>query len=128
MTQSIQFLSNVEQIMKTRVVAVSINQSVRESRTIVERNNGDPVAVVDVNDNLIGVITWTDVLTNEPTTAGKLASHPRMTVGPHESAFSVISRMLSRRVDWVPVIANRKLVGTISRRCIMSAFGELHRA
>ncbi len=127
MTEAVQFLGNVEQIMKTHVSTVYADQSITKVRAVVEANNGEPVPVISTDNTLIGMITADDVLMDGPSTAGQLASHPRMTVAPHESAFSVAKRMLSRRVDWVPVLRNRKLVGTISRSCILSAFGEVHR-
>lgn len=128
MRESVPFLSNVEQIMKTHVATVTANQSVSTVRAIAEENDGNPVPVVDQDNRMIGVVTADKLLVDGTSTAGQLASHPRMTVAPHESAFSVASRMLSRRVDWVPVIQNRKLVGTISRDCILAAFGETNRA
>ncbi len=124
MTEQIQFLSSVQQIMSTGLSTVSADQSVSALRKAVEASDGDPVPVVDGDDTLVGVVTANDVLHDGPSTAGQLASHPRMTVAPHESAFSVVSRMLSRRVDWVPVLKDRKLVGAISRRVVLSAFGE----
>ena len=128
MTESIQFLSSVEQIMRTHVSTVSAGQPITEIRAVIEANDGDPVPVIDADNKLVGVVTIEDVLLDGPSTARQIASHPRMTAAPHESAFSVVSRMLSRRVDWVPVLKDRKLVGAISRRCILSAFGEMHEA
>lgn len=127
MTEAVQYLSNVGHIMKTRIATVTADQPIAAARKIVEANEGDPVPVIDANDRLIGVITGDDLLMDGPSTAGQISSHPRMTVAPHESAFSVVTRMLSRRVDWVPVLQNRKLVGTISRGCILAAFGETQR-
>lgn len=127
MTEAVQFLGNVEQIMRTHVSTVSVDQPVSAVRAVIKSNDGDPVPVVAADNTLVGVITADSVLVDGPVTARQLAARPRMTVAPHESAFSVANRMISRRIDWVPVIKNSKLVGTISRRCILSAFGETHR-
>lgn len=128
MTEAVQFLSSVEQIMRTQVPTVSADHPVSEVRDIIEANSGEPVAVLRPDSTLIGVITSDKLLMDGPSTAGQLTSHPRMTVSPHESAFSVARRMLARRVDWVPVLQNRRFVGIISRRCILAAFGEQQRA
>lgn len=124
MTQLKQFMSSVEHIMLSPATVVSPNESTANVRTVLENNDGDPVAVVNPDYSLKGIITTDAVLFDGPSTAGQLALAPRMTVAPHESAFSVVSRMLKRRIDWVPVLRDGKLVGTISRRCVMSAFGE----
>ncbi len=126
MTEASQYLSSVEQIMRTQPLSVFADDSIAVVKKVFDATDGEPVPVVDATDTLIGVITASDLLVDGLSTARQLATHSRMTVAPHESAFSVASRMLRRRVDWVPVVKNRKLVGTITRNCILSAFGEMH--
>ncbi len=127
MTEAVQFLSDVEQIMRTAVPAAYADQPISAVKKIARDNDGDPVPVIESDHTLRGVINADSLIFDGPSTAGQLASHPRMTVAPHESAFSVARRMISRRVDWVPVVKDRKLVGTVTRSCILSAFGELNR-
>ena len=126
MTQSKQFLSSVEHIMSSPATAVSSSDSAASVRSAIEANDGDPVAVVNPDNSFKGVVSIDAVLFDGPSTAGQLALTPRMTVAPHESAFSVISRMLKRRIDWVPVLQGGKLVGTISRSSVTSAYGETY--
>ncbi len=126
MTQSIQFMSSVEHIMTPPVTVVSPHDSAEDARAAIQANDGDPVAVVTSDNQLNGIVSADAVLFDGPSTVGQLSTTPRMTVTPHESAFSVVSRMLRRRIDWVPVLQEGKLVGTISRKGVMSAFGETY--
>ncbi|MDA0232087.1 MAG: CBS domain-containing protein [Chloroflexi bacterium] len=123
-----QFLSSVEHIMNAHSPVIHKDESIASARAVIDANNGNPVAVVGPDGALVGMLSSDALLRDGPATAGQLASRARMTVAPHESAFSVVSRMLSRRIDWVPVIKQGKVVGTISRSCVKSAFGETHTA
>ena len=124
MTDSIQFLSSVQHIMNTHGPVVSADDSIANAKVVIESNGGGPVPVIGPDGAFKGVLSPESLLMNGPTLVGMLVKRPRMTVAPHESAFSVVSRMLARRIDWVPVLNHNKLVGTISRACVMSAFGE----
>ncbi len=110
--------------MDTGVSSVCDDEPISSVRKLFRSNDGRPVAVVDRRNTLVGILTSDDVLVDDSMTAGQLAAHVRMTVGPNESAFSAVSRMLARNVDWVPVLRNRKLVGSLSRDCVLEAFGE----
>ena len=125
MTTQAQFLSDVAHIMDPHPTIVSADTPAHHARTIVDDNNGEPVAVLSRDGKFHGVLTSDALLMDGPYTAGDLASRTRMTVAPHESAFSVVSRMLSRRVDWVPVLKNGTLVGILTRRSVLAAYGEL---
>lgn len=126
MTESVRFLSSVEHIMNGLAPVVPADTPVTAAREIVEANSGNPVAVVGPNNTFKGMLTSEMLLSDSARTAGQVAVRARMTAAPHESAFSVVSRMLSRRVEWVPVLKSGQFVGSLSRRCVMSAFGEVH--
>ena len=126
MTASAEFLSSVEHIMDVEFPVISASDSIAAARLITDRVNGEPVAVVDDRGGLKGILTSEALLLDSSMTAGQVATNPRLTVAPHESAFGVVSRMLNRRVDWAPVVREGKLIGTVSRECIRSAFGESH--
>lgn len=124
MTQSIQFLSSVEHIMNCYGPVASTDDSVANAKAMIEANDGNPVPVVERDGTFVGVLSSESLRMDGPSPVGKMTTRARMTVAPHESAFSVVSRMLTRRIDWAPVINQGKVVGTISRACVMSAFGE----
>ena len=89
------------------------------------RGDGRPVAVVDHEHRLIGTLTETDDLADERMTAGQVASRARRVASPGDSAFDVASSMLEKNVDWIPVVSDGKLVGSLSRDCVLAAFGEM---
>jgi CBS domain-containing protein len=124
MTEQLRFLSSVEHIMDTHPPVISVDDSVANARDVIESTGGRPVALVDSVGAFKGMLSPESLLLDAPVPVGQLATRVRMSVAPHESAFSVVSRMLSRRIDWVPVLREGKLVGTVSRDCVKSAFGE----
>lgn len=128
MNEPIEFMSSVEHIMNVHVPVIAPGETIRSARAAIEANGGDPVAVVAIDGTFKGMLSSDSLLVDGPMTVGKLTSRVRMTVGPHESAFAVVSRMLARRVDWVPVLKEGKFLGTISRSCVTAAFGEMHTA
>ena len=124
MTQAIQYLSSVEQIMDARTATIDPQRSAADARSLMDDAGGLPVPVVDERRNFVGVLTADDLFMDGPAVVGQMARRPRMTVAPHESAYSVISRMIARRIDWVPVVRGRKFVGALTRNGVLAAFGE----
>jgi CBS domain-containing protein len=127
MTTQAQFLSDVAHIMDIHTPVVSSDMPAHEARAVITDNDDEPIAVVSQDGKFRGVLTSDSLLVDGPYTTGDLMKRARMIVAPHESAFSVISRMLSRRVDWVPVLKNGTLVGSLSRHSVLAAYGEMHR-
>ena len=126
MTQSPTYLSNAGHIMDIHPPVVYADEPVTAARAMVEANAGEPVAVIERDGIFVGVLLPGSVLLDSLSTAGMLASRVRMRVTPNEPAFGVVSRMLARRVEWVPVIEDGKLLGIITRRCVRTAFGETY--
>jgi CBS domain-containing protein len=125
MTTPAQFLSDVAHIMDVHLTIVSADTPADSARSIIDDNNGEPAAMLSSYGKFKGVLTSDALLVDGPFAAGDVASRARMTVAPHESAFSVLSRMPSRRVDWVPVLKNETLEGSLTRRSVLAAYGEL---
>ena len=128
MTQSPTFLSTVEHIMDGHAPFVYAEEPVSAARAILEANDGSPVAVIETDGTFRGSIDESSLLMDDLSTAGSVARRARLTAGHRESAFDVVSRMLSRRVEWVPVLEGGKLVGVITRDCVKSAYGETYSA
>lgn len=128
MTQSPPFLSSVEHIMNADVPFVYAEDTVSSVRSAIESNDGCPVAVVDSSGRFRGFIDASAVLTDSIATAGVLASSVRLSATLGESAFDLVSRMLARSIEWVPVLESGRLVGVITRDCVKSAFGETYTA
>ncbi len=124
MTQQIQYLSSVEHIMNSDTRWVLADESISSVQEMLNEDHTSPVAVVDHQHRFVGFVNAGDELLDQVLTAGQAAVRARMTVSPDESAFTVVSGMLEKNLDWVPVLHNRKLIGSLSRDCVLSAFGE----
>ena len=123
MQQSPPFLSHAEHIMDPDPVIVYADEPVSVIAALSA--DLDHVAVVDDMGAFCGVISPGAVIIDSLATAGSLAEKPAVSATLGEPAFDVVSRMLARRVDWVPVIDDGRLRGVITRRCVKAAYGEL---
>ena len=126
MTQSQAYLSNAGHIMDVSTPVVYADDPASAARATIEANGDGPVAVIERDGTFRGVLMPGSVLLDTLSSAAMLASRPRMTVSPSEPAFAVVSRMLARRVEWVPVVDQGKLQGVITRRSVRAAFGETY--
>jgi CBS domain-containing protein len=128
MTQSPPFLSSVEHIMNDHAPFVYAEETVASVRAAIEANNGAPVAVIEADGRFRGSIDANSVIVDSVATAGALARRAPLTARIGESAFNIVSRMLSRRIEWVPVLESGKLVGVVTRAGVKTAFGETYSA
>lgn len=89
--------------------------------TLVSHNIG-ALAILDSENNLVGIFSERDILRLVSRNAGQLA---KLTVGefmtsdvvtghPEQSVDEAMSRMTEKRIRHLPIIQHRKLVGMIS--------------
>jgi signal-transduction protein with cAMP-binding, CBS, and nucleotidyltransferase domain len=126
MTDSVQVLSSVEHIMNTYAPMVSADESFVNAKAMMNANGGNSVPVVGPDGAFKGVLLSDSLATHGPSSAGRMATSARMTVAPHELAYSMVSLMLARRIEWVPVLKHGQVRWYDSRASVKSAFGEWH--
>ena len=106
------------------------------------------VAVVDGNDELLGVVSEREIvqaalrgtgmaerLWRTPSldarplavrTAAQVVTEPAITIGPERSLAEAAWLMMDRDVDCLPVVRDRRLIGMISRSDIIRVLAEEH--
>jgi CBS domain-containing protein len=140
----------VRDIMTTKLVTVNPTTLFKDAVQLLLAEGVSSLAVVDTDDDLIGVVTETDLVTKQayphhespsldakPTAAsseyhwttkaqsrsvGDLMSTDVVTCLPGEDVHAVARRMLRRGVHQLPVVMDRKLVGIVSRQDVLATF------
>ena len=122
-----------ETVMKTDVITVTKDTPIYEViRTLVENNiTGLPV----VNDEmaLAGIITEKDVLKLlyenrcEPGSAEDFMTEKVISFAPQDSLINIARSFVDNHFRRVPIVADGKLVGIVSRKDIIALMLKLRR-
>jgi predicted transcriptional regulator len=103
---------------------------VREAAVLLVEDWFAAVPVVDEKDQLVGIITETDVLRNHtriavggdgsaPVTVGEVMTTPVTAMSPSVDAAVVAERMLQMRLHCIPIVDAGILIGVVSRRDLL---------
>ena len=137
----------VKDVMTTKVVRVSPDNSVRQAARLMFDNNVSGVPVVDDEGRLLGIISEGDLMRRTELCSGATASQPglaaddiaaayvkrcswrvgdAMTADPvtidEDASVARVAKILQERgIKRVPVTRNGELVGIVSRRDLLQA-------
>ncbi len=131
----------VKQWMGTEVVTIAPRQTIAEAEQQLQAHRIRRLPVVE-NGILVGVVSPNDlekvmpsILEAENSTEQQfVAEHTEVravmtsspvTVGPDDTLVEAIRRMRHHKIDGLPVVEDRKLVGILSITDILDAFLEL---
>lgn len=131
----------VKQWMETEVVTIAPQQTIAEAEQQLQTHRIRRLPVVE-NGILVGVVSPNDlekvmpsILEAENRTEQQfVAEHTEIravmtsspvTVGPDDTLVEAIRRMRHHKIDGLPVVEERKLVGILSITDILDAFLEL---
>ena len=140
----------VEDVMTTKAVTVAPTAGVKEIAQILLDHDIRSVPVVDLGDELVGVVSEADIICREcPSvshhslkvfaarllgtdhgwerraeglTAGEIMSTEVVTCSPRDSVALAAERMLSNNVRMIPVVERGQLVGVLSRHDVLKMF------
>lgn len=126
----------VKDYMTSKLITLRAEQSMDEAMNTLlsKRISGAPV--VGENQRLIGVLSEGDCLkeiirgkyNNSPHSSGSVGEYMTTevrTIDPDMSIFDAASKFLNERIRRFPVVRNGILIGQISQKDIMRAFGNL---
>jgi CBS domain-containing protein len=140
--------TTVEDVMTTRVVAVTKDASFKEMIIKIRELRISAFPVVDHEGRVIGVVSEADMLNKEAdlaadvgplanilrfrdrpksaaVTAGELMTSPPVVIGPDAPVTEAARRMRDRRVKRLPVInGSRHLIGIVCRSDVLSTFAR----
>jgi CBS domain-containing protein len=141
---------NVEQLMTRDVITVAPETPLKEVAGLLVEHRISGVPVCDPDGGVVGVVSEADVLRleegfdpwprgilawiarcldgglerHDARTAGDAMTSPALTIRPTQPAADAACLMVERRVNRLPVVIGRRLVGIVSRGDLMRAFAR----
>ncbi len=112
----------VGEIMTSRVITVPATLPVQEVAALLRDRQITGLPVVDAEDRVIGVLSDIDIVTRRGQVAGDIMSPQVISVTTETDVESVVAILANRRIRRVPVLADGKLVGIVSRTDLMRLF------
>jgi acetoin utilization protein AcuB len=129
---------HVRDIMTPAPCTVSLATSVSEAQRLMQQQHIEHLPVCE-DGRLVGLVSERDLLRVLPSPATSLAAYELhyllerlsvadimsrfpVTIGPDHTVTEAASRMLSHKVDVLPVTENRRLVGLLTRTHMLYAF------
>ncbi len=120
-----------ETIMKTDLVTVTKDTPIYEAITILVENNITGLPVVNDDMTLAGVITEKDVMKllygnlNEPGKVEDFMTEKVISFDHQDSLIDIAESFMNNHFRRVPILANGKLAGIISRKDIIAYISKL---
>lgn len=117
----------VKDIMVTNVVTVSPETTLQELHDLMLRTHHMGFPVVDEHGRLVGMVAFSDLRRAHPSQWSKISVREVMnrepvTVAPEESVQEALEKMLRFDVGRLPVVADGKLIGILTRTDIVKAY------
>ncbi len=112
----------VGEIMTSSVITVPATMPVQEVAEVLRERQITGLPVVDDQERVIGVLSDIDIVTRRGQVAGDIMSPQVISVTTETDVESVVAILANRRIRRVPVLADGKLVGIVSRSDLLRLF------
>lgn len=112
-------------IMTKRLVTVSPCASVKELNEVLAKKRISGVPVVDEQKRVVGIATEADVLAKPGAkTVEELMTKQVVSITPDTPLDEIANLLAKKKIKRVPVIAEGKLMGIVSRADIVKAYAS----
>ena len=112
----------VSEIMTRDVITVLPDMSIKEVATILSEKRITGLPVVDATGKVVGVLSELDIISRQGATAADIMSGQVISAAEGDDVQDVANLFSSRRIRRVPILADGKLVGLVSRSDLMRLF------
>ena len=113
----------VSEIMTSRVITVPATLPVQEVAEVLRERQITGLPVVDDQDRVIGVLSDIDIVTRRGQIAADIMSPQVISVTTETDVETVVGILANRRIRRLPVLADGKLIGIVSRSDLLRLFG-----
>jgi CBS domain-containing protein len=104
-----------EDVMTTRVITVTENQTKQEAARLLAEHRISGLPVLNANNAVVGVVTEYDIIGKEGQAVGDIMSRAVISVTPDTDLEEVSHILVHERIKRLPVLASGRLVGIVSR-------------
>lgn len=131
-------------LMSTPVVSVSPRTTAKEAARLLASHGFTALPVLDDDDRLVGVVTEADLIRDRfprdprhrpadedgtagstpPAIVGEVMTTPAIGMAAGADVVDVVTVMLADRVRSLPIVDGSRVVGVVTRRDLMRAFGR----
>lgn len=112
----------VREIMTRDVITVPPEMPVKEVANLLAEKRITGLPVVDASGQVVGVLSELDLISRQGKTVGDIMSTQVISAAEDADAQEVANLFSSRRIRRVPILADGKLVGLVSRSDLMRLF------
>ncbi len=110
------------EIMTRTVITVPQTMSVKAVAQVLAEKHITGVPVVDEHDQVVGIISELDVISRQGAIASEIMSDQVISASEDTDASEVAHLFTSRRIRRVPILAEGRLVGIVSRSDLMQLY------
>jgi len=108
-------------IMTKKVITVSPTASVKDLAKTLTKNKVSGTPVADKNGKLLGIVSRTDVVAKGGEKVKDIMSKDIITVDEETPVEEIANLFTTHKINRVPVLRGKKLVGIVSRADIVRA-------
>lgn len=112
----------VSEIMTRDVITVPTTMPVKDVAQLLAERKITGLPVVDGDGRVVGVISELDIISRQGNSAADIMSAQVISATEETDAEEVAHLFTSRRIRRVPILADGKLVGIVSRSDLMRLF------
>jgi len=108
-------------IMTKKVITVSPLTSVKELAKTLTKNRISGTPVADKNAKLLGIVSRTDIVAKRGEKVKDIMSKDLISVNEETPVEEIANLLTTHKINRVPVLREKKLVGLVSRTDIVRA-------
>ncbi len=112
----------VKEIMTPNVISVPETMPVKDVAELLSEKRITGVPVVDEDGQVTGVLSEYDIISRQGATAADIMSRQVISAAEETDAGEVAQLLTNRRIRRVPILAEGRLVGIVSRSDLMRLF------
>ena len=112
----------VSEIMTRDVITVPPDMPIKAVADLLSAKHITGLPVVDASGKVVGVLSELDIISRQGATAADIMSGQVISAAEDDDVEDVANLFSSRRIRRVPILADGKLVGLVSRSDLMRLF------
>jgi CBS domain-containing protein len=108
-------------IMTADVVTVSSAATIKQAANLLTRQQISGAPVVDGRGRIVGIVSEADIVAKHGARVADIMSKTVCSVDEETSIEEIASVMTARKINRVPVVRGKKLIGVVSRADLVAA-------
>ncbi len=116
----------VKEVMTTKVITIDQDLGVGEVADLLTRSHITGAPVVDGDGHVVGIVSEIDVVSKRGAKVSDIMSRHVISIGEDSSIEQAARLLADQRIRRLPVMAQGRMVGLLSRSDILEFFAHSH--